>query len=191
MACNRLHQRRRIVVVCHVLALETRGLYVELLIHDGNNGLRATLDLMYPHIPHQRCLFHKLRNLWQAIQPPPHATREAARAFKRRLMQSLRSILFAPTLNDAIRLRDAFRHQWQATQPKVVAILDRAWSETVAFFRILARFPTWPRHYLQTTSLLERVNRMLRRLFRAAGAFHSPAGVLAAASRVLSPLRLI
>lgn len=46
------------------------------------------------------------------------------------------------------------------------------------------------RRFLRTTSLLERVNRMLRRLFRAAGAFHSAAGLLAAVAKVLNRLCL-
>jgi transposase-like protein len=89
------------------------------------------------------------------------------------------------------RQRDSFVVQWHAQQPALVATLCRDWSETVAFFRVLARFPDWPRLFLRTTSLLERVNRLIRRLFRAAGAFHSPTGLLAAATRVLEPHRLI
>ncbi len=61
----------------------------------------------------------------------------------------------------------------------------------MAFFRILTRFPQWPRHFLRTTSLLERVTRMTRRLFRVASIFHSACGVLAAVARVLNPHRLI
>ena len=38
------------------------------------------------------------------------------------------------------------------------------------FFRSLTRFPAWPRHYLRTTSLRERLKRLRRRLFRAAAA---------------------
>jgi transposase-like protein len=178
-----------------LVPLETRGLYrergVELVIHDGGAGLIAALNLMYPYVPHQRCLFHKLRNLWQAIQLPDDLTRPEARAFKRDLIQQLQAIFYASTVNEAVQLRDAFRLQWQATQAKLVATLYRDWQESVAFFRVLARFPTWPRKYLRTISLLERVNRMIRGLFRPAGAFHSSRGLLAAVTRVLTPLRLI
>ncbi len=44
-----------------LIPLEARGVYrergVERFIHDGGTGLIAALRLMYPHIPHQRCLF--------------------------------------------------------------------------------------------------------------------------------------
>lgn len=178
-----------------LIPLETRGLYrergVELFIHDGGSGLIAALNLMYPHSPHQRCLFHKLRNLRSAIQVPTAMTRDEARAFKRDLMHQIQAIFAATSPHVMERQRDRFVVQWQAQQPDLVATLCRDWSETVAFFRVLARFPDWSRLFLRTTSLLERVNRMIRRLFRAAGAFHSPTGLLAAATRVLEPCRLI
>ncbi len=174
--------------------LELRGVYrergVELFIHDGGTGLIAALRLMYPHIPHQRCLFHKLRNLWQAIRPPTALSRDEAQAFKRTLLHQARAVFYASSADEAAQRRDAFCAQWLTEQPEVVATLCRDWNESMAFFRILARFPTWPPHYLRTTSLLERVNRMLRRLFRAASAFHSASGLLATAARVLLPLRL-
>lgn len=177
-----------------LVPLETRGLYrergVELFIHDGGSGLIAALDLLYPHLPHQRCLFHKLRNLRAAIQPPPELFRAEARAFKHDLMQHLRTIFDAPSLPTMERRRDAFVRQWHAQQPALVATLCRDWSETAAFFRVLAHFPAWDLKFLRTTSLLERVNRMIRRLLRAAGAFHSASGLLAAATRVLHPYRL-
>ncbi len=178
-----------------LMPLETRGVYrergVELFIHDGGAGLVAALNLMYPYIPHQRCLFHKLRNLWHAIRPPANLPRDQLLAFKRTLLQQVQAVFYAATADEAAQRRDAFCRQWQADQPEVVATLCRDWPESVACFRVLTRFPTWPRHYLRPTSLLERVNRMIRRLFRAASAFHSAAGLLATAARVLLPLRLI
>lgn len=175
--------------------LEIRGLHrergVELFIHDGGSGLIAALQLMYPHIPHQRCLFHKLRNLWQAIRTPVNLSREPLKAFKRALFQQVQTVLFAPTALQASQRREAFCTQWQADQPELVATLCRDWHESIAFFRVLARFRNWSPRYLRTTSLLERVNRMIRRLFRPASAFHSASGLLAAVARVLNPLRLI
>ena len=152
-----------------LVPLEARGLYhergVELFIHDGGSGLIAALELMYPHVPHQRCLFHKLRNLWQAIQPPDGLSREDARAFKREVFQQVRQVFYAATPQEAQILRDQLCEQ-HADQARLVATLCRDWSDAMAFHRVLARFPHWPRHHLRTTSLLERVNRMLRRLFR-------------------------
>jgi transposase-like protein len=178
-----------------LVRLESRGVYGErglnLIIHDGNAALMAVLQAIYPHIPHQRCLFHKLRNLWQAIVPPEDLPKAKLKAFKVSLLKTIRSILNAPFEMEALRLRDDFCRQWTTTQSKLVATLLRDWHETVAFFRLRLRFPDWPLVRLRTTSLLERVNRMLRRLFRAAAAFHSDTGALAAAARILLPFRAV
>ena len=178
-----------------LLPLENRGVYrergVELFIHDGGKGLIAALNFFYPHIPHQRCLFHKLRNLWQAIQTPDGMSRDYKKEFKRELIQQVAEVFYAATPEEAHQLRDAFCEQWQDTQPEMVTTLKRDWKDSIAFYRVLAHFPKWPRSTLRTTSLLERVNRILRRLFRAASAYHSTSGLLATVTRILSPMRLI
>jgi transposase-like protein len=178
-----------------LLALEKRGVYrergVELFIHDGGKGLIAALDLIYAHIPHQRCLFHKLRNLAHAIDIPTGLSRQQAHDFKRALLEQVSPLLAAETVTQAQHLRDALCLQWQDTQPRFVATLQRDWHETIAFFRVLTHFPDWPRTALRTTSLLERLNRRLRRLFRPAGAYHSRSGLLATVARILIPVQLI
>ncbi len=76
-------------------------------------------------------------------------------------------------VNNAMR----FVPPYQAEQPELVATLCRDWSESMACFRVLARFPTWPRHSLRTPRLLERVNQMFWRLLRVALAFQSASGL--------------
>ncbi len=164
---------------------------MEWFIHDGGQGLIAALNLIHPHIAHQRCGFHKLRNLWQAIQVPDHLSRGEARQFKHDLIGPLAAIYQAPTQADAVRLRDRFCQRCQSSQPQLVATLLRDWQDTVAFYRVMARFLAWQPTALRTTSLLERINRMIRRLFRAAGAYHSLSGLLATLARLLKPLRFI
>ncbi len=148
----------------------------------------AALNFSHPHVPHQRCLFHKLRNLWHDIHPDADCSSSERQAFKQTLIQQVTPILHADDAAHAQTVRDTLTRQWHVDQPRFVATLRQ---QTIAFFRVLEPFPTWPRRFLRTTSLLERVNQMLRRLFRSAGAFHSPSGLLAAVRRVLLPLRLI
>ena len=178
-----------------LVRLENRGVYrergVALILHDGGKGLSAALHLIYPHIPHQRCVFHKLRNLWSSIQVPLHLSRSQRQAFKREIIRQAAPIYRAPTLTHALRLRDAFCQQYHSSQPDLTATLLRDWEDTVAFYHIQSQFPRWKATSLRTTSLLERVNRLLRRLFRAANAYHSLTGLLAAVLRILCPFRLI
>lgn len=178
-----------------LLPLEERGLYrqqgLELLIHDGGKGLIAALNLLYPTVPHQRCSFHKLRNLWHSIQVPDGLSRDERRQFKRDMLKQAQAIFYAHDMREAQDIQRCLVHPFQHTQPKFVETLQRDWSDTIAFFHVLKRFPDWQRTALRTTSLLERVNRMLRRLFRPKGAFHSTYGLLACVNQVLTPKRLI
>jgi len=178
-----------------LLPLEERGLYrqqgLELLIHDGGKGLIAALNLLYPTVPHQRCSFHKLRNLWHSIQVPDGLSRDERRQLKRDLLQQAQTIFYVHDAQQAHNIQQTLIHQFQHAQPKFVDTLRRDWADTIAFFRVLKRFPDWRRTALRTTSLLERVNRMLRRLFRPKGAFHSAHGLLACVNRVLAPKRLV
>ncbi len=178
-----------------LLDLAKRKLYrqrgLELFIHDGSAGLTAALNYLHPHVPRQRCVFHKLRNLWQSIQAPDSLSPSQSRQFKRRLLRPIRAIFEAKDSRQATELRDAFSKDFASAQPELVATLQRDWQNTIAFFRVLQRYPKWPRSALRATSLLERVNRMLRRLFRPKGAFHSRAGLIATVAQVLNPYWLI
>lgn len=178
-----------------LLPLEERGLYrqqgLELLIHDGGKGLIAALNLLYPTVPHQRCSFHKLRNLWNSIKVSDELSRDERRQLKQDLLQQAQTIFYAHDAREAQDIQHTLIHQFQHTQPKFVDTLRRDWADTIAFFQVLEKFPDWRRTALRTTSLLERVNRMLRRLFRPKGAFHSTYGLLACVNRVLAPKRLI
>ena len=151
----------------------------------------AALNQIYPHIPHQRCAFHKLRNLWHAIQTPEGLSRAERTTFKLTLLRQAQALFYAQDDAQALILRDQIVQTYSLTQPDFVATLLRDWTDTMAFFRVLRRFPHWRRSALRTTSLLERVNRMLRRLFRPKAAFHSLTGVLATVARVLGPKWLI
>src|SRR5690606_6071741 len=132
-----------------LVSLETRGLYrergLELFIHDGGKGLRAALDYLYPHIPHQRCVFHKLRNLWHSIQLPDGLTKQERLDYKLQLLQPIQAIFDAENETEARQLRDAFVQSFERQQPDFVATLQRDWHETVAFFKILDHFPDWRR----------------------------------------------
>src|SRR5690606_36351667 len=135
--------------------------------------------------------FHKLRNLWHSIQLPDGLTKQERLDYKLQLLQPIQAIFYAENETEARQLRDAFVQSFEQQQPDFVATLQRDWHETVAFFKILDHFPDWRRTALRTTSLLERVNRMLRRLFRPKGSFHSLDGLLATVARVLNSKRLI
>lgn len=169
--------------------LETRGLRPEtglqLFIHDGGSALIAALQELFPDVAHQRCVFHKLRNMVRAIVPPPESSTQERRTYVRHVIQQAARIWQAPTYEEALRRYQHFRRRWETEQPAMVATLDRDFADTLTFYRVWNRNRLWPMSYLRTTSLLERTNRTIRRRMRCAGAYHSRIGLLAMLAQVL------
>lgn len=159
-----------------------------LFIHDGDSGLKAALTAWYWDVPSQRCVFHKLRNAWQAIAVPDDLSPAQQRQLKQRLIRQAAAVFKAVDERQARYLLAVFKEQWQDSQPEAVAVLHRDLEDTLRFYAFLRRNPDWRAESLRTTSALERINRKLRRPFRTAGAYHSPQGLLSSVARVLSPL---
>jgi transposase-like protein len=167
----------------------TRGL--SLFIHDGGSGLKASLKRWYWEVPSQRCIFHKLRNVWKAIVVPEEYTPQERRALKCQLIRQAAAVPQAPDLGQAKALLADFQEMWGETQPGAVDTLFRDQDDTLRFYTYLEANPNWKPEALRTTSYLERINRKLRRVFREAGAYHSPEGFNAAVERVLRPLLVL
>lgn len=169
--------------------LETRGLRPEtglqLFVHDGGAGLIAALQELFPEVAHQRCVFHKLRNMLRAIVPAPTVSPEDRRAYVRDVIQQAARIWQAPTYEEALRRYHRFRRRWESEQPDVVATLDRDFTDTLAFYHVWNRNRLWHMSYLRTTSQLERLNRIIRSRMRRAAAYHSRTGLQAMLVQVL------
>jgi transposase-like protein len=158
-----------------------RGL--RLLVGDGSPGLEPARRTVYWDVPFQRCVFHKLRNVWRDIVVPNHLEGEEARAYKRRLIRRAARIWYAPDELEARRRQRLFCCEWGETQPALVATLQRDFETTLVFYRIqteaASRGETWPARRLRTTAPLEREFRAVRRRVRSATLFHSPSGLAA------------
>lgn len=169
--------------------LEAQGLCgetgLELIIHDGGSGLCAALDTIHFDAVQQRCLFHKLRNIWQAIRSNDAVPAAERKRQRRAIFRDFVAIFQAKQRTTVLRRALKVVQKYRDTQPDAVATLRRDFRATVAYFLIQARHPTWPREFLRTTSRLERFNRRLRRRIRSANAYHSDAGVLAMIAQVV------
>ena len=163
--------------------LEEQGLRgengLQLIIHDGGGGLCAALNTIHFGALEQRCLFHKLRNIWRAIRLPDDLPAEERKRQRRSIFRTFTAIFQAKQRSTLLRRALRAVQQYRTTQPEAVATLRRDFRATVAYFTIQERHPTWHRRYLRTISRLERFNRRLRRRIRSANAYHSDAGVLA------------
>jgi putative transposase len=163
--------------------LEEQGLRgetgLELIIHDGGSGLCAALTIVHFDATEQRCLFHKLRNIWHAIHVAEDLPRHERIRQRRTIYRDFVAIFQAKQRSTVLRRALKVVQKYRDTQPEAVATLRRDFRATVAYFLLQEQHPTWHRKYLRTTSRLERFNRRLRRRIRSANAYHSDTGVLA------------
>ena len=152
---------------------------LQLLIHDGGDGLCAALQIVHFDAAYQRCLFHKLRNIAQALILPEGLARTQRTRLRRAMLKDFHAIWAAKHYATVLQRYLQVVRQYRTTQPAAVATLRRDFRATVTYYHIQQRHPTWHRRHLRTTSRLERFNRSLRRHIRTAGAYHSDAGILA------------
>jgi transposase-like protein len=156
---------------------------LQLIIHDGGSGLCSALRTVYFGAEQQRCLFHKLRNLYNAIHVPDLLTAKQGRRYRKAVFKEFHAIWQAQRYDTVLRRYQKVIRKYRDTQPKAVATLRRDFRITVTYYHIEHQHPTWERRHLRTTSRLERFNRRLRRRARAAGAYHSDHGLLAMVSQ--------
>jgi putative transposase len=135
-----------------------------LVISDGNPGLGAALDRLWPGLPHQRCTVHKLRNL--IAKAPKHA-HEAVR-------EDYHRIVYAQTLETAQKAREAFLLKWKRPCSGVAASLEEAREELLTFFQ----FPESQWVSLRTTNAIERMQLEFRRRVKTQAALPNEGAVL-------------
>lgn len=176
--------------------LEGRGLVaergLELIVHDGGSGLAAALTTVYfgPDVEFQRCVFHKLRNVWQAVHGDEAMSRKERRQRRQAVLADARALYQHDTAAACRQALATFRDVWADSEPEAVATLERDFAQTLTYLRIrdraLARGRVYRLECLRTTSPLERVNRHFRRKARQVVIFHAEEGVTAALELVIA-----
>ncbi|NIN65828.1 MAG: hypothetical protein GTO63_14270 [Anaerolineae bacterium] len=175
--------------------MEARGICPErglcLLVADGSAGLGPARRTVYWDVAFQRCVFHKLRNIWKGIVLPEDLEGKAARLYKRRFIRSAARIWQADNEKEARRRQRAFCRKWAERQPKAIDTLQRDFDDTVTFYRIQQRAleqrgEDWSAQHLRTTSLLEREFRAWRRRLSGAVLFHSSSGLEAVVHQLIT-----
>jgi transposase-like protein len=163
--------------------LEAQGLRGEnglkRIIHDGGGGLCSALQTVWFDAQQQRCLFHKLRNIYQAIRVSEDLSPKQRRRRRKAIFKAFHTIWQAQRYHTMLRRYLKVVRQHRHSQPGAVATLRRDFRSAVTYYHLEQQFPAWDRKHLRSTSRLERFNRNLRRRARAAKAYHSDQGVLA------------
>ena len=132
--------------------LRVRGLSgkrLELLIADDGAGLQAALPHVYPAVPVQLCIVHKMRNVLGKT-PAKH---------KRAVGEGLKHIYAAGTKDEATERCKALVKQWYVTLPAAMESLRFHFERTLAYLD----FPESEWKKLRTSNVLEREFREVRR----------------------------
>jgi putative transposase len=134
-----------------------KGACLELVITDGAPGLIAALKFVYPHVAHQRCWAHKLRNVANQVR----------RRDRQDVIAGARAIYQADTRREAVAAFVSWKRRWQIPYPKAVACLAKDLQELLAHMH----YPASLRPKLRTTNAIERCFREVRRRTRPMSAF--------------------
>lgn len=144
---NRLHKR----------GLE--GEELELIVSDGSPGLGKAIEYLYPHVKHQRCWAHKLRNVADKVRKDD----------QKLVLAGAKKIYTAPHRKAALEAFKRWRDRWGNQYPKAVRCIEKDLESLLVCFD----FPKEMRQHIRTTNLIERSFREVRRRTRPIGCFNN------------------
>jgi hypothetical protein len=155
--------------------LEQRGVSPEtglkVVVRDGGGGLKQAIELVYgSKVIDQRCIFHKLQNVSKECRKELKG--EDNQEKKKQLLREASFVYEAESAEQAREKLAAWASAWREQAPAAVATFERDFEDTIAYYQLEG----FARELIRSTSLLERVNRQLRRKFSQALSFGSHTG---------------
>jgi transposase-like protein len=137
--------------------MKARGLTDPLLtISDGNQGVIASIDAVFPLSWRQRCVRHKIENVLGAVPKEDH---EAVRA-------DLDLIFYGATsLEQARQALGDFRRKYKKVYPSAIDRLESDLEQTLTYYI----FPACHWRRIRTSNSLERLNLEIRRRMNVIG----------------------
>jgi putative transposase len=136
---------------------------LQLITTDGGGGVQAAVELVYPHVPRQRCWFHKMQNVAHRVR----------RRDQKAVLAGLRAVYSAPMRRAALAAYTAWGRRWQERYPEAVRCVERDLAELLAMFDV----PPEHRRMVRTTNPIERTFREVRRRTRSIGTFVNDASI--------------
>lgn len=126
-----------------LLDLKRRGLQAGplLAIGDGAMGFWAAMSEVFPQTRHQRCWFHKMGNVLNALPKSQHGRAKA----------DMQAIWMAATRDEAQAAFAAFIGAYQGKYPKAAEKLDKDRDSLLAFYD----FPAEHWQHIRTTNPIE------------------------------------
>ena len=125
-----------------------RGRCLRLVTSDGAPGLLAAVAAVWPHVPHQRCWVHKLRNVANKLP----------RRYQTQCLDDARPIYGARNEREAVEQFMLWCRTWRRRAPQAVTCLQKDIESLLRFFKD----PEPLRAKLRTTNIIERSFREVR-----------------------------
>jgi putative transposase len=135
------------------------GRKLDLIVTDGDGGLRAALWMVYPRVPKQLCAFHKIQNIADHLQE--RSLRAAVLSEAAAIYDGLQ------TPRQGQRRLEAWKARWCELEPGAVRCFAYEFDDTLTY---LNAPPAWQRR-LKTSNPIERFIRELNRKMRQVGIF--------------------
>ena len=168
-------------------ALAAKGMTektTELVASDGATGLENALAEHLRGVPHQRCVFHKIKNIADHLVfhelevaddlDEAKAVRKAKQARKKAMLADAGQMYARDGEGDIRAQAAAFRQKWEVREPKAVANFFTDFDKTLAYLQV--DFPRALLPLIRTTNLLERFHKEVRRKQCDIGMFQSERG---------------
>ncbi len=157
---------------------------LRLFIHDGGGGFTAAFEeITFGQVEHQRCIFHKMANVLDAVKGEKGATVQEKRERRVQVMMDLIKVWQGKTEEEVRASAEGFAAAWREREPEAVAKLSNEFGSTLSYLRVQAEVAAqgseWEARYLRTTSSLERTNRRIREKARKATVFQTSEGLRA------------
>jgi transposase-like protein len=131
----------------------------EMVAVDGNPGLLAAIDTVFPNKPLQRCWAHKNRNILDKVK----------KVDQKEVKTDLHKIMYADNRVQARRAARQFADRWDQDYPKAVQCLRDDLDELLTVLTVFKN-PRW-RKAARTTNAIERRFREVKRRTRPMGVF--------------------
>jgi len=134
----------------HVILIAMQGLFFltpilykhdALAVGDGAMGFWAAMEEMFPQTGHQRCWFHKMGNVLNALPKSQHA----------RAKTDMQAIWMAATRDEAQGALAKFVETYRGKYPKAVEKLEKDRGRLLAFYD----FPAEHWQHIRTTNPIE------------------------------------
>ncbi len=148
----------------------------QLIVSDGNPGLLRAIAEVWPKVPRQRCIVHRL---WNVLARVPKKREEEVK-------KGLLRIFYAACLEDAQEEARRFVARYGKEFPTAVEVLGAHLEECLTFYR----FPERHWKHIRTSNVLERSFREVKRRTNVIGRFPTETAALSVVFGMLEEERL-